>query len=122
MSPDTIPTYDQYFEYLMYHVKQLEAAITDNTTSRKANIAESDYMQPYSSSDEYYDDTAKLLTFMVDRGGDVNMINDVLQCNKAMKQGKTVPPLRTHQFVACLKLVVDSYRLAILLQPQLELL
>ena len=34
---------------------------------------------------------------MVDRGGDIDMIHDVLQCNKAMKQGKTRPKLRTRR-------------------------
>ena len=95
MSPGTIPTYDQYFEYLMYHVKQLEAAITDNTTSRKANIAESDYMQPYSPSDEYYDDTADLLNYMAHQGADDDMIQDALQCSKAMKKGNPLPPAKT---------------------------
>ena len=52
MSPGTIPTYDQYFEYLMYHAKQLEATITDDNTSRKENVAESGYLEPYSPSDE----------------------------------------------------------------------
>ena len=96
MSPGTIPTYDQYFEYLMDHSKQLEVAITDNKTSRKANAAESDYeMLPYSPSDEFYNEADVLSSFMVDRGGDVDMIHDVLQCNKALKQGLTRPPPRT---------------------------
>ena len=86
MSPGTIPTYDQYFDYLMYHTKQLEVAITNNTTSHKANVAKSDYMQPYSPSDEYYDDNAELSTYMVDQEEDFDMIHNVLQCDKAMNR------------------------------------
>ena len=96
-SPGTIPTYDQYFEYLMFHTKQLEAAITDNTTSRKANVAQSDYLHAYSPSDEYYDDDAEFSAYMIDRGRDIAIIHDVLRCNKALKEGKTHPPPRTRQ-------------------------
>ena len=95
--PPTIPTYVEYFDYLMCHAKQLEASVTDNNTSRKANAAESDYLQPYSPSDAYYDDATDLSSYMIDRGGDVDMIHDVLQCNQAMKQGKPYPAPRTHR-------------------------
>ena len=96
-SPGTIPTYDLYFEYLMFHAKQLEAAITDNTTSRKANAAESDYLLPYSHTDECYNNDTELSSYMVDQGGDVDMIQGVLQCNQAMKQGKPCLPPRTRR-------------------------
>ena len=61
---------------MLVYTKKLEAASTNNTTSRKANVAESDYLQPYSPSDEYYDDEAELSTFMVNREGDVGMIHE----------------------------------------------
>ena len=66
MTTGTVPTYDQYFEYLMDHSKQLEVAITDINTSRKANSAESSYLSPYSPSDEQYNDATELLSYMGD--------------------------------------------------------
>ena len=62
----------------MSYAKKLEDAITNNTTSCKANVAEFGYMQPYSPSDEYYDDTADLLNYMAHQGADDDMIQDVL--------------------------------------------
>ena len=41
------PTYDEFYAYLLKFAKKLEAAITNNTTSRKANSAESSYLSPY---------------------------------------------------------------------------
>ena len=95
LSPGAIPTYNQYFEYLMSHAKKLENSVTDNSTSWKANTAVSDYMQPYSPSDEYFEDAADLSNFMAHQGANVNMIQDVLQCNKALKQAKPFPLART---------------------------
>ena len=95
LSPGSIPTYDQFFQYLMSHAKQLEDSITNNSTSWKANAAVSGYMQPYSPSDEHFDDATDLSNYMVHQGADVDMIQDVLQCNKAMKQEKPLPPART---------------------------
>ena len=61
----TTPTYDEYFDYLMFHAKQLEASIIGNTTTRKANLAKSDYLQPYTSSDPFYKDSTNLSLYMV---------------------------------------------------------
>ena len=47
MKPNTTPTYDGYFEYMLNYAKKLEAVVTDNTTSQKGNAAESDYLQLY---------------------------------------------------------------------------
>ena len=54
-------------------------------------------MQPYSPPDTYYNDATDLSTYMIDQGEDVDMIQVVLQCNQAMKQGKPRPPPRTRQ-------------------------
>mmetsp|Transcript_41757 Transcript_41757/g.46622 ORF Transcript_41757/g.46622 Transcript_41757/m.46622 type:complete len:175 (+) Transcript_41757:754-1278(+) len=94
MSADTISTYDQYFEYLMDQLKQLEITITNNNTSRKANSAESSYLSPYSPSDEQYNDATELFCYMGDRRdvdmgkrGVVDSIHDFLLCSKALKKG-----------------------------------
>ena len=79
MTPGTIPSYDEYYEYLLGYAKKLEAAVANNTSSRKANSAESDYLTPYSPSDSCYSNATDLLTFMSDQGDDVDMIQDVLQ-------------------------------------------
>ena len=94
MNLNTTPTYDGYFEYLMGYAKKLEDAITNNATSLKANVAKSGYTKSYSPSNEYYDNT-NLSNYMANQGADVDMIQDVLQCGKAIKQEKPLPPSRT---------------------------
>ena len=75
----------------------IEAAVTNNTTSRKANSAKSDYLLPYSPSDECYNDATDLSNHMVDQGRDADMTQGILQCNQGMKQGKPRPPSRTRR-------------------------
>ena len=87
-------TYQEFYAYLLKFAQKLEAAVTDNTTSRKANSAESSYLSPYSPSDEQYNDTTELLSYMEDQG-DVEMIHDVLLCSQALKQGKLRLPPRS---------------------------
>ena len=82
---------------MLKYAKKLEAAVTDNTTSRKANVAESDYLLPYSPSDECYNDASELLSYMIDQGGDIDMIQGVFQCNQDIKQVKPRPPPRTRR-------------------------
>ena len=81
----------------MSHAKKIEEAITNNTTSCKVNVAESGYMQSYSPSDEYFEDTDELSHFMAQWRTDITMIQNVLQYNKALKQGKPLPPARTYR-------------------------
>ena len=52
LKPGTTPINDEYYGYMLGYAKKLEAAVTDNTTSRKANSAESGYLSPYSPTDE----------------------------------------------------------------------
>ena len=82
----------------MSYAKNLEDRVTDNSTSQKANAAVSDYMQPYSPSGEYFDDAADLSSSMAHWETDVNMIQDVLQCSKTLKQGK---PFLQQELVDC---------------------
>lgn len=81
----------------MSHGKKVEDIITDNSLSQKANVAEYDYMQPYSSSDKYFDAATDLSNFMGNRGTDIDMIHNVLNCSKALQQRKTLPQERTHR-------------------------
>ena len=92
------PIYDEYYEYLLGYAKKLEAAVAkNNTPSRKANLAESDYFKPYSPSDSCYSNATNLLTYMSDQGDDLDMIQDMLQCHQAMKEGRPRPPARTRR-------------------------
>ena len=95
MKPNTTPTYDEYFEYMLIYAKKLEAAITNNTTSRKANVVESDYLLQYSPLDKCYNNATELSYYMVYREGDVDIFQVILQCNQAMKQGKPRLPPQT---------------------------
>ena len=54
------PTYEEYYAYLLKFSKKVEATITDNTTSRKANSANSSYLSPYSPADDQYDNATEL--------------------------------------------------------------
>ena len=67
------PTYDEYYAYLLKFSKKVEAAITNDTTSRKANSANSSYLSPYSPADEQYDNATDLSNYMGERG-DVDLI------------------------------------------------
>ena len=89
------PTYQEYYDYLMSTAKKLENSVTNNSLSRKVNVAESDYIQPYSPFDDNYDAATNLSSYMGNRGGDIDIIQDVLNCNKALQQGKPRPQERT---------------------------
>ena len=90
------PTYEEMYTYLLRFAKKLEAGITENTTSRKANSAESSYLSPYSPSDDQYEDATELYSYMGERG-DVDAILDFLLCSKALKEGKPRPPSRSRR-------------------------
>ena len=94
-TPPTTPTYDEYFDYLMFHAKQLEASFIDNTTTRKVNSAKSDYLQLYTLSDAFYEDAIDLSSYMVNQ--DVDTIHNILQCNQALKEGRPRPTQRTRR-------------------------
>ena len=64
LTPNATPTYEEYFEFLMSHVKKLEDSVKDNSSSRRANVAESNHMQPYYPSDKYYDAATNLSNYM----------------------------------------------------------
>ena len=74
-TPPTTPTYDKYLDYLMLHAKQIEAFIINNTTKRKSNSAEFDYLQPYTPSDPFYEDATNLSSYMINQ--DVDIIHNV---------------------------------------------
>ena len=97
MKLGTIPTYDEYYEYMLGYATKLEAAVANNTSSQKAKSAESDYSLPYSLSDACYNNATELSTYIIDQGEVVDIIQDVLQCNQARKQGKPCSPPQIHQ-------------------------
>ena len=58
---------------------------------RKVNQAETSYfMDSYEPEDSYYDEATDLAVYMGDRG-DVNSIQDMLQCSRAYRDGKPKP-------------------------------
>ena len=83
----TVPTYSEYFDYLMFHSKQLEASVVDNTPARKANAAETDYLTQNSPSDPDFQQASDLSTYMGVQ--DADFVQSVLKCNKAMNAGKS---------------------------------
>ena len=91
-----LPTYDEYYKYLLVYAKKLEAAVEDNTPSQKKS-SETDYLTPYSPSASCYSNATDLLAYMLDRGDDVDMIHDVLQCYQAMIEGRPRLPPQTRR-------------------------
>ena len=59
-TPPTVPTYSEYFDYLMFHLKQLEASVIDNTSTCQANSSETEYLSQYSPSDPDYQQASDL--------------------------------------------------------------
>ena len=77
---ETAPTYEECYAYLLKFSKKVEAAITDDTTSRKANNADSSYLSPYSPDDDQYENATDMNSYMGERG-DVDTTHDVLLCH-----------------------------------------
>ena len=94
-TPPVIPTYGEHFDYLMFHSKQLEASVINNTSTRKANSLETDYLTPNSTSDTYFSYSSDLSHYMGNQ--DVDMVQYTLECNQAMKEGRPHPPQRTQR-------------------------
>ena len=91
------PTYQENYDLLMSIAKKLEDSDIDNCLDEKVNVAESDYIQPYSPSDDNHDTATGLSLYMEVRGGDIGMIYGVLNCSKALQQGKYRPQERARQ-------------------------
>ena len=108
MKPGSTPTYDEYYENMLGYIKKLEAAVADNTPSGENNVSKSDYLTPYSPSDSCYNNATDLSIYMIDREEDVDMVQDILQCNQAIKQGKLCPPPRTRRDLLCQELRIKD--------------
>ena len=91
----TVPSYSEYFEYLMFHSKQLEASVIDNSAARKANTAETNYLSHDSPSDPDYQQADDLSSIMGVQ--DADFIQHVLECNKAMNERKPPPRQRNQR-------------------------
>ena len=83
-------SYQKYVDYLGKHSEMLEEG-TINNTNLKVNIADSlYYMDSYKPEDSYYDEATNLAAFMGERG-DIDGLQHVLQCSKALRDGKPKP-------------------------------
>ena len=83
----TATTYEEYWEYLVSTLEKLEEGMKANVT-RKVNIADTYYMDSYEPDNPYYAKATDLATFMGDRG-DVDVIQNMLQCSQAIRNGKS---------------------------------
>ena len=70
------PTYQEYYDYLMSIAEKLEDVIIDNSSSRKVNVAETDFLEPYTPFGNHYAEATDLSSYMGTRGTDVDMIYD----------------------------------------------
>ena len=68
----------------MSTAEKLEDIIIRNSLSRKVNVAETDFLVPYSPADDNYAKAPDLSSYMGARVMDVGMIKDILNCNKAL--------------------------------------
>ena len=85
-TPATVPTYAEYFDYLMFHLKQLEVSSVDNTSTRKAHLSETDYLSQNSPSDPNYHQATDLSVYMGVQ--DADFVQHTLECNKLMNEEK----------------------------------
>ena len=92
-TPPIIPMCKEYVDYLMFHSKQLKASVINNTSTRKANSSETDYLTPNSPSDALFSYSSELTDYMGNQ--DVDMVQYTLECNQSMKEGKPCPPQRS---------------------------
>ena len=87
----------------MSTAQQLEDSIIDNSTSRKVNAAESNYLDPYTPVDSLYAEATELLVFMgernvdVDVDVDVDVLQDFLRCKLALQKGDSKLKERTRR-------------------------
>ena len=79
----------------MFHSKQVEASVINNTSTRKVNSSETDYLTPTSPSNTYFSYSSKLSNYMGNQ--DVDMVQYTLECNQAMKEERLRPPQRTRR-------------------------
>ena len=87
--------YEEYFDYLMFHSKQLEVSVINNTPTRKTNSSETNYVTTNSPTDLYYSYASDLSNYMLNHN--VDMVQYTLECNQAMKEGRSHPPKRTRR-------------------------
>lgn len=85
---DVAPTHQEYYYFLMSTAEKLDDSIIDNYTSQEVNMVKTDFLHPYSYTDDNYPKELDLSSYMGARGMDVDMIHDVLICNKALQQVK----------------------------------
>ena len=78
-------SYQEYLDYLVAHSKKLEESSIDYS-GRKANIADTHFMELYLPEDSYYNDATNLAAYMGEQ--DIDMIHSMLQCNQALREGK----------------------------------
>ena len=69
----------------MFHSKQLEASVINNTSTRKANSSETDYLTPNSPSDALFSYSSELTDYMGNQ--DVGFVQYTLECNQVKKEG-----------------------------------
>ena len=94
-TPPTVPTYKEYFDYLMFHSKQLEASVSNNISTRQAHLSETDYLSQNSPSDLDYQQASDLSNYMDVQ--DADFVQYALECNKAMNEGKLHSQQRTRR-------------------------
>ena len=94
-TPATVPTYAECFDYLMFPSKQLETSVVNNTSIRKANSLETDYLSRNSPSDPDYHQATDLFVYMGVQ--DADFAQYTLECNKSMNEEKSWPEQKTRR-------------------------
>ena len=89
------PTYNDYHKYLLLIAKKLEISVEFNTPARKANSAETDYLSQNLPSDPDFQQASDLSAYMGIQDADYTQY--ILECNKAMNEGKSRPQQRTRR-------------------------
>ena len=66
-----LPTYDEYYTYLLQYAKNLEVAVENNNPSLDTNSSEIHYSTPYSPSDPFFRHVTDLSAYMVNQDADM---------------------------------------------------
>ena len=67
------PTYQEYHDFLMSTGEKPEDSIINNCSSRKVNVAETDFLEPYTPVDDHYAEATDLSLYMGAQGIDVDI-------------------------------------------------
>ena len=53
MHAGVAPTYQEYYDFLISTAEKLEDSIINNSSSQKVNVAETNFLEPYTPAEDH---------------------------------------------------------------------